>query len=237
VEGQQESLKFGPVTGSLSVKKDEGRIMIENVSLFVGLQKEVIAAIEGIATKRIFPKGTIVISEGDQSDSLYIVIKGKANAIRDNEEGKQIVLNVFRPLDYFGEMSFFDKECRSATVITKEQSEFLIIPRKDFWDIMHAHPDIALNLVRLLVEKMRKATRQIEELAFMDVYGRVARFLTETVNDQGVIVDKITHQEIANMVGSSRETVTRIMNELIDRGYIIKKDRQIRLLKKLPYQP
>ena len=216
--------------------------MLETVSLFNGLPGNALDALARMAVKKEVPAGAIVISEGESTDSLYILVKGRAQAVCNDQNGKQIILNVFEPADFFGEMSFFDSQKRSATVMTVKPSELLVIPRRAFREFMTGNPDIAFNMIGDLVCKLRTATRQIEDLAFMDVYGRVVRFLTEAGNENGVIAERLTHQEIGNRVGASRETVSRIMAALLKEGYIEKKklpgfSRQVLVIRKnIPYQ-
>lgn len=210
--------------------------MLERVSLFSNLNESDIAELEAIGQERTVPKNTMVISEGDDSDSLYIVLKGNAHAMRSDESGRQLIINSFGPSDYFGEMSFFDRNDRCATVVTKVKCTLFILPRKGFSDFAAQHPQIYENVIMALLEKLRKATQQIEELAFLDVYGRLTRVLIENQNADGVIEEKMTQQELADRVGSSRETVNRIFNELASGGYLTKAQGRIKLLKKLPYR-
>jgi CRP/FNR family transcriptional regulator, cyclic AMP receptor protein len=209
--------------------------MLERVSLFSSLMTHEINELETIGQERAVAKNSIVINEGDDTDSLYIVIKGSANALRSDESGRQFIVNRFGPHDYFGEMSFFDRNARCATVITREKCTLMVLPRKAFFEFAARHPEIYKNLIKALLEKLRKATQQIEELAFLDVYGRLARFLIESQNAEGVIEEKLTQQELADMVGSSRETVNRIFNELVGGGFIEKEKGRIVIRKKLPY--
>ena len=209
--------------------------MLERVSLFSNLKPTEIAELETIGQERPVAKNSVVINEGDDSDCLYVVVKGKAHALRSDESGRQFIVNRFGPYDYFGEMSFFDRNARCATVITKEKCTLMILPRKAFFDFAAQHPEIYGNMIRALLEKLRKATQQIEELAFLDVYGRLARFLIENQNADGVIEEKLTQQELADMVGSSRETVNRIFNELVAGGFIAKEKGHMVIKKKLPY--
>jgi CRP/FNR family transcriptional regulator, cyclic AMP receptor protein len=210
--------------------------MLEKVSFFSNLSDQEIARLEAICQQRSVPKNTMVINEGDETDCLYIVITGKAHAFRSDESGRQLIVKRFGPFDYFGEMSFFDRHPRCATVITKEKCSLMILPRKAFSDFAGRHPEIYINVIRALLEKLRKATQQIEELAFLDVYGRLVRVLIENQNDEGIIEEKLTQQDLADMVGSSRETVNRIFNELVCGGYITKKKGLIKIEKKLPYR-
>lgn len=209
--------------------------MLERVPLFSNLSQEDVIQLEAIGQERSVAKNTMVINEGDDTDCLYIVIKGKAHALRSDESGRQFIVNRFGPFDYFGEMSFFDRHARCATVITKEKCTLMILPRKAFSDFAGRHPEIYTNVIGALLEKLRRATQQIEELAFLDVYGRLARVLIENQNADGIIEEKLTQQELADMVGSSRETVNRIFNELVTGGYISKDQGRIKIEKKLPY--
>jgi CRP/FNR family cyclic AMP-dependent transcriptional regulator len=209
--------------------------MLEKVSLFSDLDDHEIAELEAIGQERSMAKNSIVINEGDDTDSLYIVLKGRANALRSDESGRQFIVNRFGPYDYFGEMSFFDRNSRCATVITRERCTLMVLPRKAFFEFAGRHPEIYKNLIKALLEKLRRATQQIEQLAFLDVYGRLARFLIENQNAEGIIEEKLTQQELADMVGSSRETVNRIFNELVGGGFIEKEKGRIVVKKKLPY--
>ena len=210
--------------------------MLKHVSLFSSLNEQQIANLEAICRTQTVNKNSIVISEGEQTDCLYILISGKAFAVRIDESGRQFVINRFGPFDYFGEMSFFDGNARCATVITKERCRLMTLPRKAFLQLADQQPEILWNVNRALLEKLRVATEQIEALAFMDVYSRLARFLTEHQNADHWISEPFTQQELADIVGSSRETVNRIFNELTAGGYLAKSGKQIQIVKPLPYK-
>lgn len=210
--------------------------MLERVSLFAELNPNEIVQLEAVGQELTVLKNTMIISEGDETDRLYIVVEGKAHALRSDASGRQLIVNRFGPYDYFGEMSFFDRSARCATVITKAKCNLMTLPRKAFFELAGRHPDIYLTVIRSLLGKIRKATRQIEELAFLDVYGRLARFFVENQNADGQIEEKLTQQDLADIVGSSRETVNRIVNELVAGGYISKQKGRVTLLKKLPYR-
>jgi CRP/FNR family cyclic AMP-dependent transcriptional regulator len=209
--------------------------MIEQVAIFSNMTPQAVAEIESIARRRSFAKGAVVINEGDVSDCLYILVSGKAVALRSDASGRQLVVNRFGPWDYFGEMSFFDRSARCATVMTKERCEVMMIARSDFLGFVDQHKEILWNVINALLAKIRKATEQIESRAFLDVYGRLARFLIENQDANGVIKEKFTQQELADMVGSSRETISRIFNELVEGGYIRKEQGRILIQNKLPY--
>ena len=210
--------------------------MLERVALFSNLNQQQIEELEAIAQPRNIPRNTVVISEGEQSDALYILLSGRAYAVRNDESGRQFVINRFGPNDYFGEMSFFDGQSRCATVVTKEPCRILVIPRQAFLDFTEKDPQILINVTQVLLEKLRKATQQIEELALRDVFSRLARFLSENMGPNGVLRERFTHQELADIVGSTRETICRILNELTEDGYLGRKGSRITVKKKLPYK-
>jgi CRP/FNR family cyclic AMP-dependent transcriptional regulator len=210
--------------------------MAQEKSSFSRLDDAMIRFFEKAAVRKRFPKNTILFSKGDESDSLYIVCSGKAKVIARDEQGKEIVLSVIGPGEYFGEMAALDGAPRSATIVTKEPTEILIIHREDFRRSLSSSPDLMFNLLRVLLERLRKADEQIESLAFMNVYGRVASLLMQEAEPQGdkwVIRETLTHQEIADMVGSSRETVSRTIRELQEAGDISIERKKITIHKKL----
>ncbi len=210
--------------------------MLEHVALFSTLDPPAIADLEAVCLDRAVPRNTLLINEGDETDCLYVLIKGKAHALRSDEAGRQFVINRFGPLDYFGEMSLFDRDARCATVITKEKCALMVLTRRAFFQFAADHPEVYPNMIRTLLVKLRKATELIGELAFMDVYGRLSRFLVENQNADGVIEEKLTQQDLADIVGASRETVCRIYNELVAGGYVVKKRGCIQIVKPLPYE-
>jgi len=191
------------------------------------------------AVKKTYAKNTIILSEGDKTDSLYIVSSGKVKVSIIDEHGKEIILAILGPGEYFGEMTALsDGEERSACVMTREACELLVVQKEDFRKMIQANPDMVFTLLLKSMERLRVANKKIESLALMDVYGRVARLFTQLAkpeNGAHVIGDKLTHQDIANMVGSSREMVSRVMKELTDGDYISVDKKIIKINRKLPY--
>jgi len=210
--------------------------LLKQVPLFSGLDDQQIGELEAICHERAIPKSSIVFSEGDESDCLYVIRRGKAYALRIDETGRQFVINRFGPLDCFGEMGFFDGNARCATVMTKERCDLLILPRPAFMGLASRNPEILWGLNRFLLNKLRVATEQIDALVFTDVYSRLARFLMEHQDEDHVINEKFTQQELADSVGASRETVNRIVNDLMAGEYIAKEGSRIKIQKKLPYK-
>ena len=211
--------------------------MLRKIPLFSTLDDNEMNYLKNVAVKRSFPKNTILFSRGDESDALYLLYKGSAKAIINDETGKEIVLSTIGPGEYFGEISFLDGEARSATVMTREPVQVLIVYKNDFKKILFSNPDIVFRLLKELLKKLRRSTEQIESLAFMDVYKRIANLLLQLAKPQNakwVIEEKLTHQEISNRVGSSREMVSRIMKQLQTGGYISIDKKKIIIHKKLP---
>ncbi|RPJ14823.1 MAG: Crp/Fnr family transcriptional regulator, partial [Desulfobacteraceae bacterium] len=197
--------------------------ILKNIPIFSSLNEIELNQMAEAAIRKTFSKNTVLINEGDETDSLYIICSGKVKAIINDEHGKEVILSIFGPGEYFGEIAFIDGERRSATIITREPTEVLIISSGVFRNILSSNPNIAFNLLVGAVKRLREANKQIESLALMDVYGRVARLLVHYAKPKGdklFIDEKLTHQEIANMTGSSREMVSRIFKDLMTGEYI-----------------
>ncbi len=191
-----------------------------------------------VSKSKIFPRNTILFSEGDPSDSFYVVQKGKVHVGINDEEGREVILSVLGPGEYFGEMALLDGEPRCAYVMTKERTKLLIISKSDFKNLLLTKSEITLNLLKGLQKRLREANRRIESLSLINVYGRVIRLLIQiagTPDAEVVITEKLTHQEIANMVGASREMVSRVLKDLTNKGYISIQSKRIMIHKKLPY--
>ncbi|MFC1591836.1 Crp/Fnr family transcriptional regulator [Thermodesulfobacteriota bacterium] len=213
--------------------------MLKNIPLLSCLDDQSLQSIARVAIKRNVPKNTIVFSEGDTTDSLYIICSGRVKVTINDKDGNEVILAMLGAGEYFGEMALLDSGPRSACAMTKEPSELLIISKQNFMDIFSSNP-IAFNLLKGLTKRLREANKQIESLALLDVYGRVARLLYQLAKpaDAGeslVLQEKLTHQEIANMVGSSREMVSIILKELSNGGYISIDKKIISINRKLPY--
>lgn len=212
--------------------------ILKNIPIFSSLNDDELSELALAAVKKTFLKNTVLLNEGDETDSLYIIFSGKVKAIINDEHGKEVILSIFGPGEYFGEIAFIDGERRSATIITREMTEVLIISSGVFRDILSSSPNLAFNLLIGVVKRLREATKQIESLALMDVYGRVARLLVNYAKPKGeklFIEEKLTHQEIANMTGSSREMVSRIFKDLLNGEYISIDNKHITINKTLPY--
>jgi CRP/FNR family cyclic AMP-dependent transcriptional regulator len=188
------------------------------------------------AVTRAFPKNTIVVTEGDRTDTLHVIVSGRVKIYVSDEKGKEIVLNHAGPGEYFGEL-VLDGGARAASVMTLEPCRFLVVPKEDLRELVAQSPDFALHLIRKLIRRVRVLTGDVKSLALMDVYGRVARMLLEhAVERDGALVieERPTQQEMANRVGASREMVSKILGELASGGYISVERDRIRIARALP---
>lgn len=200
------------------------------------LNSDELKALSAQGIVKAYPKSTIIVSEGDETDSFYIIVSGRVKVFVSDEEGREIVLATQGPGDYFGEM-VLDGGPRSASVATLEPSRFAVLPKARFRDFLHSHPDFSIHLVEKLITRTRALTENVKSLALMDVYGRVARLLLEiAVKEDGrtVVPEKLTQQDIASRVGASREMISRIFKDLTTGGYISIDKKRITIHKNPP---
>jgi CRP-like cAMP-binding protein len=195
---------------------------MRRVPLFSQLNDDELGRISEPARERSYPKNSVILFEDDPGDALYIVSTGQVKVVLIGEDGREVILSVLGEGTFFGEMALLDDEPRSAHVIAMEDSVVLALRREDFRARLRASPEVAIALLRELSRRLRRADDQIGSLVLLDVNGRVAELLvrlaTEEKGDR--ITRKLTHATIAQMIGSSRETVSRTMRELQDRGLI-----------------
>jgi len=200
------------------------------------LAPETLRAIAASGVVRKFPKNTVLINEGDQNDSLYVILSGKVKVFASNQAGKEVVIDFHGAGEYVGEMTL-DGSPRSASVITVEPTSAAVVSRAHFREFILAHPDFALHLIEKLIERMRRTTDNMKSLALSDVYGRLVRLLhglAREVDGRQVVTEKLTQQDIAERIGSSRDMISRLMKDLVGGGYLALEERTIVILKKLP---
>jgi len=207
------------------------------VPLFAGLPESDLQAISSLSVTRQFPKNTLVICEGDHSDSLYVILSGKVKVFLNDEDGREVTLNLQGPGEYFGELALLDEAPRSASVITVEETRLAVLAKSAFDQCMEKNPKMALQVTRGLARRLRELTENVRSLALMDVYGRVARTLLELAEERDgklVVTQRLTQRDIASMVGASREMVSRILRDLTRGGYITTRNRVITINERLP---
>jgi len=202
--------------------------ILQQIPLFSSLNKIELEAIDRVSITKIFPKEKIILLEDEDGDTLFIIKNGKVKVTTFSESGKEVIFSILNAGDFFGEMSLLDGKPRSATVVSMEDAQIQLIRRAEFYRLLEDHPRIALRLLEELASRLRKADERIESLSILDVTGRIAGILLQLAEDRGItnnnevlIKSRPTHQELANMVGTTRETVTRVLKQLEDKNYIM----------------
>jgi CRP/FNR family cyclic AMP-dependent transcriptional regulator len=200
------------------------------------LSPALLAALASHGNTRPFRANAILITEGDAGDSLYIVLTGRLRTFASSEDGRDVVLAEHGPGEYVGELSL-DGRARSASVRTLEASTCCVVQGAQLRGFLAEHPDFALHLSQKLTRMVRRLTEQVKSLALQDVYGRMVRVLMELSDASGserVVREKLTQQDIADRVGSSREMINRVMKDLTAGGYVGLRDGRYVILRKLP---
>jgi CRP/FNR family cyclic AMP-dependent transcriptional regulator len=186
---------------------------------------------------RSFPKNTVIINEGDRGESMFVILSGKVKVYVSDDDGREMILDIYGAGDYVGEMSL-DGRPRSASVMTLEPTTCAVVTRDALKDAVASSPDFAMKLIDTLIERARIATDNVKNLALMDVYGRVARLLLSLAKEQPdgklVVPDRMTQQDIADRVGASRDMISRIFKDLTIGGYVTVVDRVITINRKPP---
>jgi CRP/FNR family cyclic AMP-dependent transcriptional regulator len=210
--------------------------MLETVPLFDGLSPEALAKIEGRAVARNYPRNAVVISEGDEATSMFIIVSGSVKVYHTEADGKETILNTQGPGQHFGELALVDDALRSASVMTLEASRLLVLSKAAFKECLEDSPEVGYHLVQALARQVRRLTETVNMMG-RDVYGRIRTLLESlAVERDGVLVieQPMTQQDIGNRIASSREMVSRVFKELKNGGYIEEQDKRIIIKKKLP---
>ncbi len=209
--------------------------MLKNIDLFSELSDSAATALLACAKQHKYSKNSVIVTEGDTHSNFYIVVSGSLKVFVNGDDGKQVVLNTLAPGDHFGELSLIDGAPRSASVMTTAPTVLQIISQQDFHRFLQNESGAALAVMKGMAQRVRSLTSSVRDMALLDVYGRVAGLLQQTaVAEADCVVLKMTHQEIADRVGASREMVSRIMRELAVGGYIEQTTGSIVLRKPLP---
>lgn len=186
------------------------------------LSQAELKAIAAHGVPRAYPRNTVVVSEGDTTDSLYVILEGRVKIYASDDDGHEVVFGTQGPGEYFGEM-VLDEGPRSASVMTLEKSRFMVVAKHQLTKFIAENPEFAVNMMKKLITRVRALTASVKSLALMDVYGRVARLLVQLAeqrDDALVIHERLTQQDLANRVGASREMVGRVLKDLTDGGYL-----------------
>lgn len=209
--------------------------LVRRVPLFSALSQEQAALVAGAVVKRRFKRGEAIVEQGKNAETLFILLNGRARVVMTNGKGKEVILASLQTGDHIGEMSLIDGEPHSATVCADMQTDVLALSREAFLQCMPDGNSITHAIMYGLVQRLRHADRKISSLALMDVYGRVAHALLDFAVDMGdgtrIINEKMSRQDLARMVGASREMVSRVMKGLEESKFIrLREDGSILIL-------
>lgn len=201
--------------------------IVRLVPLFEGLEPVDVAQIAGLAHFKTFPKDHLLFDRGEPGDEFLVVISGRLKIIFLNEDGRELTLTILSPYQSLGEMSLIDDYPRSASAVALNDLTVLSINKRDFRKLLEMNPRISMALLRQMSRRLRELTEDTAGLIFLDVYQRLARKLLNLARTLGVprdngseIPQRLTHQELANMIGATRETVTKVLNDMESRTII-----------------
>jgi CRP-like cAMP-binding protein len=196
--------------------------ILRRVPLFESLSEPDLQSFAELVRERSYPKGSVIVFEDDPGDALYVVAAGQVKVVLVAEDGREVILSVLGPGNFFGEMAILDEGPRSAHVIAMEESNLLILRRDDFYGRLRAMPEVAISLLKEISRRLRRADEKIGSLVLLDVNGRLAHLLLRLADEEqgDRITRRLTHHTIAQMIGSSRETVSRAMRVLVERSVI-----------------
>jgi CRP-like cAMP-binding protein len=208
--------------------------LLRSVPIFSELTEADFSSLAKVANRRRYPKDSVVFFENEQGDFFFMILEGRIKVTILGDDGREVILSLLGSGDFFGEMALLDNEPRSATAIAVEDSELLSLHRNDFQAVLSDNRSITVGLIKVLTARLRRANHQISTLALLDVYGRVARVIVDMAREEGrrlkdgrIAFRRATHQEIANRIGTTRETVTRMLKDLERQGMIHIEGREI----------
>ncbi len=198
--------------------------LIRRVPLFTLITTDQSILLSGAVGKRRYKRGETIVEQGEQADVLFLILAGRARVVMTDRQSREVILATLRPGDYLGEMSLIDNEPHSASVVAEIETDVLILGRTEFERCLQENTSMAQAVMRGLVVRLRQANEKIGSLALLNVYGRVAKVLMGYAVPEGdhqlVIREKMSRQDIAKMVGASREMVSRVMRDFEDQGFI-----------------
>lgn len=226
------------VIGNKAKVTSKSRVIdtLKKTDLFQGLESEDIEQVAAQVVTREYPKNSVVVTQGDDTDTLYVIIEGKVDVFLQNDKGKEIIINSLVACDSFGELAPLGGIPRQASIVTTEVSLMAMISRQVFMDTLLTKPAISMRIIDRLIWLIQDLTQEVSSLALEDVYNRVVRVLYKHAEEVGnkLVTEKLTQQDIALRVGATREMVHRILKELKTGGYISIEGKHITIEKKLP---
>jgi len=200
---------------------------LRNVPIFNELSDQELEKIAALGVRKKYKKGSIILLEEETGAALFVIVAGKVKIVRMDDDGREVILSILGESDFFGEMAILDGLTRSASVVATTKSELFMIHRRDFLKLLNDYPMVAIALLRELTGRLRKADAQIKSLSLKDAAGRVANVVLQLADDIGMFrkgrveIDELPlQQDLANMAGTSRETISRMIHKFIKKGYL-----------------
>ncbi len=218
-------------TTILNQKHDSGIIeamqFLRNVPIFSDIDENELIQIARVGVRKKYKRGNVILLEEEIGAALFVIISGKVKIIRSDEDGREVILSILGENDFFGEMALLDGLARSASVVAITKSELFMIHRRDFLKLLNDYPAVGISLLKELTMRLRKADTQIKSLSLKDATGRVANVILQLADDIGKIrkgrveIDQLPlQQDLANMAGTSRETISRVVHMFIRKGHL-----------------
>lgn len=211
--------------------------LLKSIPLFSELSDKDLEHVVNVANRQRYHKENLILIEEEVGSSMFVILDGRVKISRISDDGREVILSILSEGDFFGEMSLLDGQTRSANVTAIDDSELLVIRREEFLQMLHDYPQIAINLLKELAQRIRKGDEHIKSLSLQDAKGRVANTLVRIAEDYGVfrkgqveINELPLQQDLANMAGTSRETISRVIKTLIQQGYLKKERGKIVIL-------
>lgn len=210
---------------------------LKMIPLFSELGETEIKEIMAMSVRQTYKKDNMVLIEEEVGSTMFVILNGRVKISRISDEGREVILSILVDGDFFGEMAILDGQTRSANAVTLEETELLIIRRENFLQILHNYPQVSINLLKELAHRLRRSDSQIKSLSLQNALGKVASTLLRIADDSGIIKQgkvEIAHlppqQDLANMAGTSRETISRVIKSLSQLGYVQKEGSKLIIL-------
>jgi len=209
------------------IKMADNGEFLKSVPIFSELDAERLKQISLLGSRKFYKKDSTILHERETGSALFVIISGKVKVSRESDDNKEVILTILNESDFFGEMAILDGLSRSASVIAIEDTELFLIQRTDFLDLLQEHPEISVALLQELTGRLRASDLRIKSLSLRDAEGKVASVIIQLADDIGKIkqgkveIEKLPFQhDLANMAGTSRETISRTLHTFSKRGLI-----------------
>jgi len=211
--------------------------VLKYIPLFSELRDDELKEISNLAVTQVYKKDNMILIEEEIGSTMFVILDGRVKISRISDDGREVILSILSEGDFFGEMSILDGQNRSANVVTLDDSKIMVIRREDFLKMLHDYPQIAINLLKELAQRLRRSDSQIKSLSLQNATGKVASTLLRIADDSGKIhlgqveIPRLPpQQDLANMAGTSRETISRVLKALTKRGYLKKEGSRLIIL-------